>query len=378
VKKIIVWFAGLSSLLVITVMIARAWGWAGHIIVNRNATIHLPDAMQLFKQDSDFFDQHSGDADLRINYNDTSFYAEWPKHYFAIDDHVVNIRTEPHNLDSLIRKYGWNNVKQDGIIPWATVWALDSLTSQLARGDMSKAELTASDLGHYVADGHQPLRCTVNNNGQFTGNSGINFRYEFEMMRRNSTSFVIVRDSVRYIASPIDFIFDYFYHSYSLIDSVLASDNYAKTASGWDGNGSPPSSYYDALWEKSNRFTRDQMQRASVALANLWYTAWVNAGLLNGIEENAHGLAGRFSLKQNYPNPFNPVTNFQFTIHNLQFVSLKVFDVLGNEVATLVNGAKPPGSYEAKWDASDMASGVYLYRLQAGTFSQTKKMLLLR
>ena len=359
-------------------MIARAWGWAGHIIVNRNATIHLPDAMQLFKQDSDFFDQHSGDADLRINYNDTSFYAEWPKHYFAIDDHVVNIRTEPHNLDSLIRKYGWNNVKQDGIIPWATVWALDSLTSQLARGDMSKAELTASDLGHYVADGHQPLRCTVNNNGQFTGNSGINFRYEFEMMRRNSTSFVIVRDSVRYIASPIDFIFDYFYHSYSLIDSVLASDNYAKTASGWDGNGSPPSSYYDALWEKSNRFTRDQMQRASVALANLWYTAWVNAGLLNGIEENAHGLAGRFSLKQNYPNPFNPVTNFQFTIHNLQFVSLKVFDVLGNEVATLVNGAKPPGSYEAKWDASDMASGVYLYRLQAGTFSQTKKMLLLR
>jgi photosystem II stability/assembly factor-like uncharacterized protein len=84
------------------------------------------------------------------------------------------------------------------------------------------------------------------------------------------------------------------------------------------------------------------------------------------------------TLYQNYPDPFNPVTHFQFTIHNLQFVSLKVFDVLGNEVATLVNGAKPPGSYEAKWDASDMASGVYLYRLQAGRFSQTKKMLLLR
>jgi hypothetical protein len=85
-------------------------------------------------------------------------------------------------------------------------------------------------------------------------------------------------DSVHYIESPIDFIFDYIYHSQSLVDSVLEGDNYAKLISGWDGNGTPPSSYYEALWDRTKDFTLDQIQRATVDLASLWYTAWVNAG----------------------------------------------------------------------------------------------------
>jgi hypothetical protein len=94
------------------------------------------------------------------------------------------------------------------------------------------------------------------------------------------------------------------------------------------------------------------------------------------------------ALHQNYPNPFNPVTNFQFTIGNLQFVSLKVFDVLGREIATLVNEVKQPGSYEVQWDASNVsggisakggyASGVYFYRLQTNGFTATKKLVLMK
>ncbi|MEO8167909.1 MAG: T9SS type A sorting domain-containing protein [bacterium] len=83
-------------------------------------------------------------------------------------------------------------------------------------------------------------------------------------------------------------------------------------------------------------------------------------------------------LFQNYPNPFNPTTNFEFRIANSGFVSLKVFDLLGREVATLVNEELPPGEYRRTLAAQGLASGTYYYRLQVGSFIQTKKMLLLR
>jgi hypothetical protein len=84
-----------------------------------------------------------------------------------------------------------------------------------------------------------------------------------------------------------------------------------------------------------------------------------------------------FSLDQNYPNPFNPSTTISFTIPK-SFVTLKVFDVLGNEVATLANEEKPAGTYQVSFDASLLSSGVYLYKIQAGDIVQTRKMLLLK
>jgi hypothetical protein len=89
-------------------------------------------------------------------------------------------------------------------------------------------------------------------------------------------------------------------------------------------------------------------------------------------------LPTEFSLEQNYPNPFNPVTNFQFSIVNRQLTILKVYNVLGQEVATLVNEVKQPGTYTVQWDASGMASGMYFYRIQAGDFVATRRLLLLK
>jgi hypothetical protein len=91
-----------------------------------------------------------------------------------------------------------------------------------------------------------------------------------------------------------------------------------------------------------------------------------------------------FSLEQNYPNPFNPSTKIKFTtpitLSEVEgsLVTLKVFDVLGNEIATLVNEEKPVGKYEVEFNASDLPSGVYFYQLKAGTFLETKKMLLIK
>jgi hypothetical protein len=85
-----------------------------------------------------------------------------------------------------------------------------------------------------------------------------------------------------------------------------------------------------------------------------------------------------FALSQNYPNPFNPTTHIQFTIANRQLTILKVFDALGRDVATLVNEVKQPGTYNVQFDGSSLASGVYLCRLVAGNFVQTKRIVLLK
>jgi photosystem II stability/assembly factor-like uncharacterized protein len=92
----------------------------------------------------------------------------------------------------------------------------------------------------------------------------------------------------------------------------------------------------------------------------------------------ANELPTNFSLMQNYPNPFNPTTNVQFSIPNVQFVTLKVFDILGKEVATLVNEKLNAGTYEATFNALQYPSGVYFYRLITDGFIETKKMLLIK
>jgi len=85
-----------------------------------------------------------------------------------------------------------------------------------------------------------------------------------------------------------------------------------------------------------------------------------------------------FKLEQNYPNPFNPTTSIQYQISSISAVTLKVYDILGSEVAALVNEEQQPGYYEVHFSGSSLASGMYVYRLQAGEYISTKKMMLLK
>jgi hypothetical protein len=87
---------------------------------------------------------------------------------------------------------------------------------------------------------------------------------------------------------------------------------------------------------------------------------------------------GQFALEQNYPNPFNPSTSIKYSLAERSQVSLKIFDILGNEIATLVNADQEIGSYEVSFDASSLSSGLYFYTLKAGDFTSTKKMMLLK
>ena len=101
--------------------------------------------------------------------------------------------------------------------------------------------------------------------------------------------------------------------------------------------------------------------------------------LSSSVSSNENGIPDMFKLEQNYPNPFNPQTAIGFSLLAVGNVSLKVFDILGREVATLINNEElHAGKHEIEFDASKLSSGIYFYQLRGGNFSETKKMLLLK
>jgi len=108
-------------------------------------------------------------------------------------------------------------------------------------------------------------------------------------------------------------------------------------------------------------------------------TNWfAGSAKITGIKQVSNEIPSKFELNQNYPNPFNPSTNIKYSVPQSGFVSLKVYNILGQEVATLFAGFQKAGSYDFNFDASKLSSGVYLYRLQSNGFNKTMKMLLLK
>jgi outer membrane protein assembly factor BamB len=129
----------------------------------------------------------------------------------------------------------------------------------------------------------------------------------------------------------------------------------------------------------------NKIKESSFVSNNVWNTFQGNnfrtgnqADIASKLESYDHKFPESFSLKQNYPNPFNPNTTIVFDLPKTIEVSLKVFNILGQEVATLISGRLSAGSYSYEWDASNLTSGVYLYRLQAGDYVNTRKMVLMR
>jgi hypothetical protein len=100
---------------------------------------------------------------------------------------------------------------------------------------------------------------------------------------------------------------------------------------------------------------------------------------VTGIDEELIGLNPKtFELSSNYPNPFNPSTKIRYAISQTAFTTIKVYSILGEEVAALINEIKTPGIYEINFDGTELTSGTYFYKLESGNFSQTKKMIILK
>jgi hypothetical protein len=104
----------------------------------------------------------------------------------------------------------------------------------------------------------------------------------------------------------------------------------------------------------------------------------VSFGTLSAVDSSRISIPAAYVLRQNYPNPFNPSTTISYALPTQSLVTLKVFNVLGQEVATLVNGLENPGNKSVEFNAAGLPSGVYFYRLQAGSYSGTKMLMVVR
>jgi photosystem II stability/assembly factor-like uncharacterized protein len=135
-------------------------------------------------------------------------------------------------------------------------------------------------------------------------------------------------------------------------------------------NGLPTATVYDMKYKEGN-----QLLLAATHGRGCWMFDY--GALITGVDTHKE-LPTQFALHQNYPNPFNPTTNVGFEVKSAGLVEIRVYDVLGREVATLVNEVKEPGTYSALFDASSISSGVYLYRMTAGSFTGTKKMVVMK
>ncbi|KAB2845854.1 MAG: T9SS type A sorting domain-containing protein, partial [Ignavibacterium sp.] len=121
--------------------------------------------------------------------------------------------------------------------------------------------------------------------------------------------------------------------------------------------------------------------RGAVTVANATsgegFIVWSVDNVIVGVDNEGIMLSD-FSLFQNYPNPFNPSTTILYEIPEIQHITIRVFDLLGKEVATLVDEEKHAGKYSVDFDGRNLSTGMYIYKIQAGSFTQTKKMILLK
>ena len=141
------------------------------------------------------------------------------------------------------------------------------------------------------------------------------------------------------------------------------------------GTASGYASTMDVKWDQNGNLYSQSMYGWTV---EKWKYNGTLPSFTTGVEEVGGTLPQGYTLSQNYPNPFNPTTTIDFTLPASGFVSLKVYDLLGREIMTLVNEQKAAGTYRATFEASNLPSGTYFYALKAGSFSEVKKMTLVK
>lgn len=147
---------------------------------------------------------------------------------------------------------------------------------------------------------------------------------------------------------------------YAEIDAITA----AMLANGGGGN----------LGKYSGKFATTSLDEYGNKIGELV----AKLGSSDSVENKESIIPAEYKLYQNYPNPFNPVTTIKYDIVKVEDVKIAIYDILGREVATLVNAQQQPGTYEVSWDASGFASGIYFYTITSGNFTATKKLILLR
>ncbi len=249
------------------------WGDQGHKLINNKAVAFLPAELKSYTQWQDYITLHSVDPDNRKSTDRT----EGPKHFIDIDFYKEFANGKMvEDKKELASLYGDSMVTRQGILPWATFESYNKLIQALKDKSKDNILLYTSDLGHYVADGHQPMHTMLNYNGQLTNQKGLHARYEIKMVDKyiKDIEGSIKNVNVTKVDSPFQFIFDYIANANTVQTVITEADkDAAKLTGGTDGD-----EYLRLMWFKTKYVTELQFNTAVSDLASLIYTAWLAAG----------------------------------------------------------------------------------------------------
>ncbi|MEI8202621.1 MAG: T9SS type A sorting domain-containing protein [Bacteroidota bacterium] len=351
---------------IIIAFITLSWGAVGHTKISQDAPLSFIQEMSQFNTWISYLVAHSSDADTA---------NPKTKHYIDIDAYPVFVSTGriPQTIDSMNAIYGASNVNSNGLLPWATKTDVDSLKSCLQRNDWNKALDFASELVHYVGDGHNPLHITENYDGAQTGNSGIHSRYESTMISQYVSQINYTGDTVIEIQDVNQYIFNYLYANYKYKDSILLADTYAKTIN----SNTSSSQYKDALWQRTKTFTILLFKNASHAIAELLYTAWKQAGspLISGTSITPIVASNNLLQLQNSPNPFRNSTQITYFLPKRTQVELRVYDASGKQIELFKNETETSGKHQTEWNTQSLPTGLYYLNLKTSETSQSIKIV---
>jgi hypothetical protein len=276
----------LSLLLAVLFVLSGFWGFFGHRNINRHAIFLLPSEMLGF-----YKHHHKKITDWSVNADKRRFTVvdEAARHYIDLDHYGDSAWfTMPRFWKQAVERYSEDTLKRYGIIPWHLVVVHQRLTHAMQVGDVDKILRLSADLGHYVGDAHVPLHTTKNYNGQLTGQEGIHAFWESRLPELFSTDYNFLIPKATYVENVQLKVWEAIIQSHQLLDSVLLIEkrlerDFKGQKFSFETKGRQTvkvyeRSYSEAYHRALNGMVEQRMRDAIKLTADLWYTAWINAG----------------------------------------------------------------------------------------------------
>jgi len=291
--KIVVVFLFLSSFLYASI----PWGFYAHKRVNRYAVFTLPEELiGFYKKHIDYLTEHAVDADKRRY----AIKEEAPRHYIDIDHYGENpFEIMPRKWTDAVEKFSEDTLLTYGIVPWHIQTVYNRLIKAFEEKDIDYILKNSADLGHYVSDAHVPLHTTENYNGQLTNQKGIHAFWESRLPELFADDYDYLVGTAEYQYSVLDVAWQAVESSFNSLDSVLLFEKelsrefeqdkqYSYEKRGTKTIKVKSADYSLAYHTKLDGMVERRLRLSIIAIGNLWYSAWVDAGqpILEGMQKS--------------------------------------------------------------------------------------------
>ncbi|MGB1019401.1 MAG: zinc dependent phospholipase C family protein [Chitinophagales bacterium] len=266
---------------------ANAWGFWGHMRINRQAIFSLPpEIIGFYKTNIEYITEHAVDPDKRRYAID----GEAPRHFIDLDHFCVHPCADfPRKWNDAVDTYSEDTLQAYGIVPWHIEVMLRRLTRAFKEKNVQGILKNSTEIGHYISDSHVPLHTTVNYNGQLTNQKGIHGFWESRLPELFHEDYDFFVGKAEYIPNTLDFIWDNILNAHSQVEDVLSFEKELDKTFPSDQKYSYETrneltirtysrEYSAAYHDMMKGMVEEQMRLSMKHTADIWYTCWVNAG----------------------------------------------------------------------------------------------------